>query len=482
MLRLHVPLIEPDVRISRIRLSDKASCVRTRKIGTLTIIDRDTNSNDLIDDPGALVATYSYAPASPQGLRRADSQHRRIRKYTAPSGDNWTVQEYYYNESWQVLEVRKATKTRTGGAEPALADTLHKQYIWGADYIDSPVVRFRDSSATPDGVLDETLYYTHDAQFNVTALVTPGGAVAERYAYDPYGKVTVLNGANGTDKDGTVTEWEADSVNASDWDNQILYCGYRWDPESGLYHVRYRPYHPTLGRWISRDPIRYGDGMNLYQYVRSAPCVATDWSGRESVVMNLLGGITDRAQELVRGLGDITVDDFRIGFESITVDRWYSFAYLGDDLIAPTGVMVVEINRKGEACPCGPDKEVGRRPSVKWDRTTAVHTGTIQQVRAFNRVTEPPEWYEINPSLSITVYSPYVLEEFYIWTGSVDWVEEETVDCEGPDGPYSETIFRARTQYAGTFLGYACDITVDATTYGSTLLGAVPLATIVIGR
>ena len=29
-LRFHVPLIEPDVRISRIRLSDKASCVRTR--------------------------------------------------------------------------------------------------------------------------------------------------------------------------------------------------------------------------------------------------------------------------------------------------------------------------------------------------------------------------------------------------------------------------------------------------------------------
>ena len=30
VLRFHVPLIEPDVRISRIRLSDKASCVRTR--------------------------------------------------------------------------------------------------------------------------------------------------------------------------------------------------------------------------------------------------------------------------------------------------------------------------------------------------------------------------------------------------------------------------------------------------------------------
>jgi len=30
MLRFHIPLVEPDVRISRIRLSDKDSCVRTR--------------------------------------------------------------------------------------------------------------------------------------------------------------------------------------------------------------------------------------------------------------------------------------------------------------------------------------------------------------------------------------------------------------------------------------------------------------------
>ena len=35
MLRFHVPLIEPDVRISRIRLSDKDSCVRPRKVARL---------------------------------------------------------------------------------------------------------------------------------------------------------------------------------------------------------------------------------------------------------------------------------------------------------------------------------------------------------------------------------------------------------------------------------------------------------------
>ena len=35
VLRFHIPLVEPDVRISRIRLSDKASCVRPRKVARL---------------------------------------------------------------------------------------------------------------------------------------------------------------------------------------------------------------------------------------------------------------------------------------------------------------------------------------------------------------------------------------------------------------------------------------------------------------
>ncbi len=34
VLRLHSPLVEPDVRIYRIRLSDKDSCVRTRGLAT----------------------------------------------------------------------------------------------------------------------------------------------------------------------------------------------------------------------------------------------------------------------------------------------------------------------------------------------------------------------------------------------------------------------------------------------------------------
>lgn len=45
---------------------------------------------------------------------------------------------------------------------------------------------------------------------------------------------------------------------------ETTYCGYRWDANSGLLAVRNRYYHPLLGRWLTRDPISYLSGMNLY--------------------------------------------------------------------------------------------------------------------------------------------------------------------------------------------------------------------------
>jgi RHS repeat-associated protein len=34
----------------------------------------------------------------------------------------------------------------------------------------------------------------------------------------------------------------------SAYENEILFSGYRQDPATGLYHVRFRDYHPRLGR------------------------------------------------------------------------------------------------------------------------------------------------------------------------------------------------------------------------------------------
>ena len=112
-----------------------------------------------VADGATTVAEYRY-----------DGLGRRIRKYV-PDGENWTVTEYYHSAGWQVLEVRRdGGKTRSGSplSEPTLATTLRQQYVWSPRYIDSPILRDRDSAAGGDlgktgSGLDERLYYLTDA-------------------------------------------------------------------------------------------------------------------------------------------------------------------------------------------------------------------------------------------------------------------------------------------------------------------------------
>ena len=113
------------------------------------------------------------------GTGRTHPFGRRIAKTVEGTPDVTT--DTYYNTAWQVLEVHE------GGD----ADHPLKQFVWDLRYVDSLVVRFRDAGT--DGTIDDTLYYTTDANMNVTALVATDGTVVERTMYDPYGQVTVLS-------------------------------------------------------------------------------------------------------------------------------------------------------------------------------------------------------------------------------------------------------------------------------------------------
>ena len=57
--------------------------------------------------------------------------------------------------------------------------------------------------------------------------------------------------------------------------------GYRYDAETENYYVRNRYYSPTLGRWLTRDPIGYQGGINLYGYVNSSPVGNVDAEGTQ---------------------------------------------------------------------------------------------------------------------------------------------------------------------------------------------------------
>ena len=149
------------------------------------------------------------------------------------------------------------------------------QYIYHPHYVDAVAVWFYDSDT--DGTLDGDTnapndgehYYLYDANFNVTAVTDDTGAVLERYASSPYGRVTYLDDT-----------FAALSTQESTIDNEYLYTGRRLDPGApGLQPKRNRFYSSELGRWVNRDPIGYGGGTNLYGYVGGMPTYYIDPSG-----------------------------------------------------------------------------------------------------------------------------------------------------------------------------------------------------------
>jgi len=123
---------------------------------------------------------------------------------------------------------------------------------------------------------------------NVTALIDGDPTsqtfrnVLERYRYDPYGHVTVMDGS-----------WNSRS--ASSYDNHVLFAGYYRDTETGLYHVRNRMYHPRVGAWLQRDPAGYADGMSLYQYCGSMATGATDPMGLGWMQVRYVSGYPGQA-------------------------------------------------------------------------------------------------------------------------------------------------------------------------------------------
>ena len=200
-----------------------------------------------VKDGGSTVATYRY-----------DGRNRRV------TVDTGVVRHFYFTNSWQDVEQRLGSLT-----------TADQQYVWGIRYIDELVCRDRQvsgssssSSSSSSGAsgLNERLYACQDANFNVTALIDTSATVVERYTYDPYGTPTFRN-VNWTD------------IGASAKAITVLYGGYRYDLETGLYQARRRFLHSTMGVWLTRDPVGYFDGLNLYQYCRAMPTNVRDAFG-----------------------------------------------------------------------------------------------------------------------------------------------------------------------------------------------------------
>jgi RHS repeat-associated protein len=99
------------------------------------------------------------------------------------------------------------------------------------------------------------LFYTRDHLGSIREMVDGGGNLQARYDYDLYGQQTVL----------------AETSAAA-----FGFTGHFQHRPSGLYLTLFRALDPRLGRWLSRDPLGEGAGLNLYAYVGNDPINSVD--------------------------------------------------------------------------------------------------------------------------------------------------------------------------------------------------------------
>ena len=122
-------------------------------------------------------------------------------------------------------------------------------------------------------------YLLQDLLYRAVALTNSSGQIAEAYDCEAYGNTLIFTAPD------TSGNWWGDAAVQSDYGaNEIIYCGYRFDPETQNYYVRNRTYNSALGRWVQRDPIGYSGGINLYIYVVGRPVIWLDSSGLQGSI------------------------------------------------------------------------------------------------------------------------------------------------------------------------------------------------------
>ncbi len=196
-----------------------------------------------------LISSIAYANAGTQTVVECgyDSLGRRFEKKVSVAGTLVLHERYAYRGFLQIAAFDVA-----GTQEP----TLKRVIYW--DPTEETATR-----PLAVNILGDNVYFpTVDLTKNVCELVDFYGNAAATYDYAPFGNVSAASPA------GTTVP-----ANPLQWSSEI------YDSELDLVYYNYRHYSPSLGRFLSRDPIEEQGGVNLYAFVENQILFQVDMLG-----------------------------------------------------------------------------------------------------------------------------------------------------------------------------------------------------------
>ncbi len=174
-----------------------------------------------------------------------DALNRKILKEVTASGASSST-HFVSDELDTVLEFVDSDGS-TGPASPEFAN----RNVFG------PAV---DQILAIEDAAGQTIWTLTDELGSVTDLIDETGQVLNHIKYDAYGGVVGQSNP-------TVT-------------SRYLFTGREYDADLDLYDYRGRYYDPSVGRFLSEDPLGLrGDDYNLYAYVANAPTLFVDPMG-----------------------------------------------------------------------------------------------------------------------------------------------------------------------------------------------------------
>jgi RHS repeat-associated protein len=197
----------------------------------------------------------------------------------------------YYNYDANGMRIRKVTEgpAAAGNAAPKISERL---YIGNFEI-------YREFAAAAVTLQRETLHVMDDksriAMIDNKTIDTAGAASSDKTVLNTYYPRFQLGNQLGSclfELDMTAdlisseeyhpfgtTSYHAGDATLDVPRKRYRYTGKERDDESGLYYHGARYYAPWLCRWTAADPIGVGDGLNVYEYVRSGPLVFRDPKG-----------------------------------------------------------------------------------------------------------------------------------------------------------------------------------------------------------